>query len=107
MGYAYYILVDGREAGYGVEAKCDKDVCDADIDRGLGFLCGRSPNGFRDFAEWGCGNYFCMNHLHAAGHDCPQPQCFADWRKDGVYDMCELAAEPGTDYCEEHQGWGE
>lgn len=29
MGYAYYLLPDGREAGYGVEAECDADDCKA------------------------------------------------------------------------------
>ena len=59
MGYAYYILPDGREAGYGVEATCDEPGCTARIDRGLGYLCGTEPGG----DEHGCGGYFCGAHL--------------------------------------------
>lgn len=71
MGYAYYILPDGREAGYGVSAKCDRDGCETKIDRGLGWLCGNDPDGWRDSFEPGCGYYFC--EVHGADHDCPQP----------------------------------
>lgn len=71
MGYAYYLLPDGREAGYGVEAECDADDCTAVIDRGLGYLCGTAPDGHREPCEPGCGRYFCMDH-HGT-HDCPNP----------------------------------
>lgn len=57
MGYGHYVLADGREAGYAVEATCDQDGCDAEIDRG--HLCGRTPGG----GEYGCGGYFCGQHL--------------------------------------------
>lgn len=67
MGYAYYTLPDGREAGYSVEATCDKPGCDAKIDRGLGYLCGREPGG----DEFGCGDYFCEDHNY--DHECPVP----------------------------------
>lgn len=60
MGYAYYTLADGREAGYGVEATCDEEGCTAKIDRGLGYLCGQMPGG----DEYGCGGYFCGEHLY-------------------------------------------
>jgi hypothetical protein len=60
MGYGYYVLADGREAGYSVEATCDQEGCDEQIDRGLGYLCGRTPGG----DEYGCGGYFCANHLY-------------------------------------------
>lgn len=73
MGYAHYELPDGREAGYGVAAECDKDGCHVQIDRGLGWLCGDNPLGHKDADESGCGNYFCSDHGHA--HDCPAPQC--------------------------------
>lgn len=33
MGYAFYTLPDGREAGYAVKAICDAEGCDARIDR--------------------------------------------------------------------------
>lgn len=87
MGYAFYTLPDGREAGYGVEATCDKPACETKIDRGLGYLCGENPNGHRDESEPGCGNYYCGTH--SADHDCPNPEC-------GAYSMegalhCELA----------------
>jgi hypothetical protein len=71
MGYAYYILPDGREAGYGVEAVCDKDDCKNVIDRGLGYLCGNDPDGWRDPSEPGCGRYHCPEHMN--DHDCPNP----------------------------------
>lgn len=73
MGYGYYLLPDGREAGYGVEAPCDRDSCTVVIDRGLGYLCGEMPDGHRDDADPGCGLYFCQDHRHADGHDCPNP----------------------------------
>jgi len=59
MGYAYYVLPDGREAGYGVNATCDHEGCSAEIDRGIAYLCGRNPGG----DEFGCGDYFCDEHL--------------------------------------------
>jgi len=75
MGYAYYTLPDGREAGYGVEATCDFPGCDEKIDRGLSYLCGESPNGFRDPEEPGCGNYFCPAHIAENNHNCTNPTC--------------------------------
>jgi hypothetical protein len=60
MGYASYILPDGREAGYAVDATCDEAGCAAEIDRGLAYLCGNTPGG----DEYGCGDYFCGAHLH-------------------------------------------
>lgn len=63
MGYARYTLVGGREAGYAVEATCDEQGCTAKINRGLGFLCGQTPGG----DEWGCGDYFCSEHLYFIG----------------------------------------
>ncbi len=59
MGYASYTLPDGREGGYAVDAECDLDDCTADIDRGLGYLCGQNPGGH----PFGCGGYFCSEHL--------------------------------------------
>jgi hypothetical protein len=58
MGYAFYELPDGREAGYGVEAVCDEPGCAEEIDRGLGYLCGTDPGEPED----GCGGYFCGAH---------------------------------------------
>lgn len=45
MGYASYTLPDGREGGYAVDAICDLDGCEVEIDRGLGYLCGTRPGG--------------------------------------------------------------
>ncbi len=71
MGYASYVLADGREAGYAVDAVCDDKDCAAGIDRGLAYLCGNTPGG----GEFGCGDYFCGGHLFhpaASGHELPQ-----------------------------------
>ncbi|MGL3804701.1 hypothetical protein ACSYDW_01250 [Paeniglutamicibacter sp. R2-26] len=74
MGYGAYTLPDGREAGYLVDAPCDKSGCDTKIDRGLGFLCGQNPEGWRDANEPGCGNYYCAPHRYGE-HDCTNPAC--------------------------------
>jgi|GEM_PF-3435816 len=73
MGYASYILPDGREAGYAVQARCDGPDCTTKIFRGMDALCGEHPEGYRKEEEPGCGRYFCPNH--AEDHDCPRPQC--------------------------------
>ncbi len=66
MGYGFYFLDDGRPAGYMVEATCDRRGCNAEIDRGLGCICGDAPHGpFDD--EPGCGRYYCDRHLDAPG----------------------------------------
>ncbi|NKU21747.1 hypothetical protein GS907_24615 [Rhodococcus hoagii] len=89
MGYAHYVLPDGREAGYGVEAECDRPGCTARIDRGLGYLCGQNPDGYKDAEEPGCGRYFCPDHQ--ASHDCPNPECGA-WDEDENL-CCQLARD--------------
>lgn len=48
-----------RDIGYGVPAVCDHPDCNADIDRGLSYVCGGEPYG----GEHGCGLYFCGEHL--------------------------------------------
>lgn len=78
MGYAYYTLPDGREAGYGVQAECDAEGCTEQIDRGLGYLCGDDPDGWREDSAPGCGRYFCGQH--DGDHDCPNPN---GWDEDG------------------------
>ena len=63
MGYANYEITRNGEtiqAGYNVEAVCEKTGCRATIDRGLAFLCGKTPGG----DEHGCGGYFCDQHLY-------------------------------------------
>lgn len=84
MGYGYYILDDGREAGYNVEATCDATGCEETIDRGLGYLCGMNPCGHKEPQEYGCANYYCTQHLESEKHDCTRPQC-------GKYSVDELA----------------
>lgn len=50
-----------RDIGYGVPAFCDHPGCNAEIDRGLAFVCCDSePYG----GERGCGLYFCPDHQH-------------------------------------------
>lgn len=48
-----------RDIGHGVPAYCDHPECKAEIDRGLGYVCGGDLYG----GEHGCGLYFCGNHL--------------------------------------------
>lgn len=49
-----------RDIGYGVPAICDQPDCNAEIDRGLGYVCGGDPYG----GEYGCGLFFCPRHLN-------------------------------------------
>lgn len=51
---------NGREVGYAIEAKCDHPDCDADIDRGVSYMCGGPA-----FSDEGCEGYFCEKHLYA------------------------------------------
>jgi hypothetical protein len=48
-----------RDIGYGVPAECDHSDCEAQIDRGLSYVCGGEPYG----GELGCGLFFCAEHL--------------------------------------------
>lgn len=48
-----------RDIGYGVPATCDHPDCNAQIDRGLSYVCGGEPYG----GDRGCGLYFCGKHL--------------------------------------------
>jgi len=52
-----------RDIGYGVPARCDHPGCDAEIDRGLAYVCGSQPYG----GDYGCGLYFCSKHRRTAG----------------------------------------
>ncbi|MFD7860954.1 hypothetical protein [Streptomyces sp. NPDC059783] len=66
MGYARYeITRNGQtiEAGYTVPTTCEQPGCTEQIDRGLGHLCGETPGG----DEFGCGGYFCGQHLYGFG----------------------------------------
>ena len=58
----------GRDIGYGVPAFCDHPKCSAEIDRGLGYVCGGEPYG----GERGCGLFFCGEHQRRPGQLCPR-----------------------------------
>lgn len=63
-----------RDVGYGVPAICDFPKCNVEIDRGLGHVCGSDPYG----GEFGCGLYFCTEHLtyrKPRGHDSEVQNC--------------------------------
>ena len=57
-----------RDIGYGVPAICDHPKCNAEIDRGLAYVCGGQPYG----GEKGCGLYFCGEHLIGHPQRCPK-----------------------------------
>ena len=94
MGYAFY-FVGERAAGYGVLATCDKRGCDAEIDRGLGYLCGDEPHGPFDEVA-GCGRYFCGDHLGLGCHH----QQGRSW---GETLACMVQDDEGT-YCLSRRG---
>jgi hypothetical protein len=52
-----------RDIGYGVPAYCDFPGCMKEIDRGISYVCGGEPYG----GEFGCGLYFCPDHLDMSG----------------------------------------
>jgi hypothetical protein len=58
--YEVYRNGEKIQAGYMVEAMCDKPDCTTLISRGLDALCGGTPGG----DEYGCGGYFCDAHLY-------------------------------------------
>lgn len=66
MGWAIGFDRDwNRDIGYGVPAFCDHPDCNAEIDRGLAYVCkGEEPHGGD-----GCGLYFCSAHLSFDGCD--------------------------------------
>lgn len=106
MGYGYYTLPDGREAGYNVTAFCDALGCTELIDRGLAYLCGFAPDGHRDDFAWGCGRYFCHQRGHYSSHDCPNTQCGFYYWKDGeeTWLKCELGTQGEHPFaCEDHR----
>lgn len=60
-----------RDVGYGVPAYCDHPKCKAEIDRGLGYICGDGPYGESDEdGQDGCGLFFCDEH--GGGSRCPR-----------------------------------
>lgn len=56
MGYSHK---HKRDVGYGVPAICEHPECTNEIDRGLAYVCGDMHDG----GEYGCGLYFCGEHL--------------------------------------------
>lgn len=87
MGYASYTIYrNGQEieAGYAVEDVCNKDDCPAKIDRGLDYLCGATPGG----DEYGCGGYFCGEHMYSSLRD-GEPQCCTACRARALKQMRE------------------
>lgn len=70
-----------RDIGYGVPAVCDYPGCDAEIHRGLSYVCGSNPHG----GEYGCGLFFCSEHLTAEGRDGDLVE---------LCDRCATAKEP-------------
>lgn len=108
MGYAAYeVYRNGEkiEAGYAVEAVCDKDGCNEKIDRGLAYLCGQTPGG----DEFGCGGYFCGQHL-TGGQQCQPCSEKADaansWTDPATgftYDLRDQYLPPGEPY--RPDGW--
>lgn len=76
MGYMRYAITrngEEIEAGYGVETVCEQDGCEEQIDRGLAYLCGETPG--ED--GYGCGGYFCGEHLYGALPGEPGNRCRA------------------------------
>jgi hypothetical protein len=59
MSWAHGFDSSGRAVGYAIEATCDEEGCDAEIDLGLAYRCGGAAqlNGGP-----GCGGYYCSAH---------------------------------------------
>lgn len=80
-----------RDIGYGVPAECDHPGCDAQIDRGLAYVCGQEPYG----EDAGCGLFFCENHL------------FFSQPNEGGHSEIEDEDEDGTFVCERCRDWNQ
>ncbi len=63
MGWGTCVNSEGRDCGYMIDAICDFDGCESEIDRGLAYVCGDMHDG----GEFGCGRYFCYDHLIQTG----------------------------------------
>ena len=83
MGWSHCGTDDqNREIGYGIPASCDEDTCDEPIDRGLAYCCGGMHGGQGYYDDdlkvyFGCGRYFCPEHLSALGNLCAE--CVKDY----------------------------
>jgi hypothetical protein len=72
MGWAVgYDSNHKRDIGYGVPSLCDHPDCNAEIDRGLSYVCGGDVYG----GEYGCGLFFCGKHRHYYGEADLPAQC--------------------------------
>jgi hypothetical protein len=85
MGYARYDTAAGL-AGYAVTDTCHAFGCEAEINRGMAYLCGGTP-GASD--ENGCGKWFCGDH-----HFGPPPSVECD----GLCGPCVKAWEDANPY---------
>jgi hypothetical protein len=61
MGWGYCGVNSntGEEMGYSVTGICSFSGCTKKIDHGLSYVCG----GMHEGGEYGCGRYFCSEHL--------------------------------------------
>ena len=58
MGWSHGI-VEGKNVGYAVRAKCEHPGCGKRIDRGLAYKCGNDIGSGIGF----CNGFFCYEHL--------------------------------------------
>ncbi len=87
----------GRPIGYAHAATCDYPGCEAEIDRGLSYVCGGMHGG----DGYGCGRYFCSKHRQhwipsdAHGDRLIQvcESCESIWRKENPARAAEFDEE--------------
>ena len=80
---------NGKEVGYGVSDVCNHDKCEKNIDRGLSYRCGGIKGLHEDY---GCGNFFCGDHLHLWCPDQLCGECYDEFEKENPhYGEDELA----------------
>jgi hypothetical protein len=114
-----------RDIGYGVPAFCDHPGCEAEIDRGLAYVCcDQQPHG----GELGCGLYFCGRHRFGWRGKCEQchkrrtrpfaakpdhprwiehkltDESWAQWRAEHPEEAAELAASMDARFTPMDQG---
>lgn len=92
----------GRDVGYGVPAECDHPDCNAQIDRGLAYVCGGEPYG----GELGCGLFFCASHLFYAEQSPDYAQSPPSYAEILEYEEVH-GDEPGNFVCERCCAWHE
>lgn len=74
MGWSIgYDNTHKRDIGYGVPAICDHPGCNAEINRGLAYICGEEIHG----GEKGCGLFFCSHHRYFSESDDDPKLCMA------------------------------